>query len=57
MITPTTQIELYHPNEFVYNEYGSPADPDSLLAKSQFLFVRHGESYFNDLAKKTKFEL
>lgn len=52
-----SQIELHTPNHEVFSEYGNPLDPASKLGKAEFLFIRHGESCFNELSKKLKAEL
>ena len=52
-----SQIQLHAPNENVFNEYGNPWDEASAIGKAEFLFIRHGESCFNELSKKLKAEL
>ena len=38
------QDEESRPNEAIYGKYGTLDEPDSILSKSQFLFVRAGIS-------------
>ena len=42
---------LNKPNDRFFEKYGLLDDPESQLAKSEFLFLRHGTSKFNELSK------
>ena len=52
-----TRVVLNYPNTQIFKEYGKPSDPNSEMAKSQFLFIRHGQSNFNAFSKRVKAEL
>ena len=42
-----SEIRLNEPNQNIFQEYGTFEEPDSFLAQSQFILVRHALSDFN----------
>ena len=43
-------VELNWPNANIFQEYGKLDDPNSILSKSQIIFIRHGYSEYNSAA-------
>jgi hypothetical protein len=50
-------IKLNTPNQDFFSLCGSPTNPLSLTSKSQFIFLRHGESFANVDKKETNDKL